>query len=131
MITRIDPTELAPIPGATHVTVATGTRVVHIAGQTGIDANGAIVGPTHAEQSAQAFTNLRTAIEAAGGTLADTAAVTIYIVDYTAEVFDAVVGGALQALGEDFPLTAATLVGVAALWQPGLLIEVTATAVLD
>ena len=131
MITRIDPAALAAIPGAAHVTVATGTRVVHVAGQTGIDADGAIVGPTHAEQSAQAFSNLRTAIEAAGGTLADTAAVTIYIVDYTTEVFDAVVGGALEALGEDFPLTAATLVGVAALWQPGLLIEVTATAVLD
>ena len=131
MITRIDPAELAAIPGATHVTVGTGSRVVHIAGQTGIDAEGAIVGPTHAEQSAQAFRNLRTAIEAAGGTLADTAAVTIYIVDYTTDVFDAVVGGALEALGEDFPLAAATLVGVAALWQPGLVIEVTATAVLD
>jgi enamine deaminase RidA (YjgF/YER057c/UK114 family) len=131
MITRIDPAELAAIPGATHVTVGTGTRIVHIAGQTGIDADGAIVGPTHAEQSAQAFSNLRTAIQAAGGTLADTAAITIYIVDYTTDVFDAVVGGALEALGEDFPLTAATLVGVAALWQPGLLIEVTATAVLD
>lgn len=131
MITHIDPPGLAPIPAATHATVATGTRIIHVSGQTGVDADGAAVGTTHVEQSAQAFRNLRTVIEAAGATLADTTSITIYVAQLDDGVFEAVVDGAFGALGDDSPLTAATLVGVTALWRPDLLVEVSATLLLD
>lgn len=130
-IERIDPPTLAPVPGAAHVTVATGRRIIHISGQTGVDQSGEAVGPSHAEQAAQALSNLRTAVDAAGASLSDVARLTVYVVDYTPDVFESIVGAAIETLGEDYPVTAATLVGVAALWQPGLLVEVDATLVTD
>ena len=53
-IERINSPGLAPVPGATHITVATGARIIHIAGQTGVDRTGAPVGGSHGEQAAQA-----------------------------------------------------------------------------
>lgn len=129
-IERIDPTGLAPIPGAAHITVATGTRLVHISGQTGIGPDGAIVGPTHADQAVQALRNLRLAIEASGGGPTDIARLGLYVVDHSDAAFEAIVGAAIEVFGEDFPITASTLVGVAALWQPGLLVEVDAVLVI-
>ena len=74
--------------------------------------------------------NLRTALEAAGAGLADVARLTIYIVDYTSASLDALMEAAIGEYGEAYPITACTLVGVAALWQPGLLIEIDALAVV-
>ena len=130
-IERLDPEGLAAIPGAAHVTIATGTRIVHIAGQTGVDAEGNLVGETHAEQSVQALRNLRTAIGAAGGTLADVARIGIYVVDISEAAFEALIGAATRVFGDEFPVVASTMVGVAALWQPGLVIEVDAVLVLS
>ena len=42
-----------------------------------------------------------------------------------------VVGGAVEAVGADFPVTAATMIGVAGLIEAGALIEVEAVAVVD
>lgn len=131
-IERIDPPQLAAVPGAAHVTVgavATGTRIIHIAGQTGVDISGAPVGASHGEQAAQALRNLRVAVEAADAALSDVVRLTIYVVDYTPAVFESIVGAAIDVLGEHYPVTAATLIGVTSLWQPGLLVEVDAMLV--
>jgi enamine deaminase RidA (YjgF/YER057c/UK114 family) len=130
-IERIDPPGLAPLPGAAHVTVARGSRIIHISGQTGVDGEGNPVGTTHSEQTRQALINLRTACEAADASLADVAMLHIYVVDYSAEAFDALVTAAIEVYGDDFPITASTLVPVPMLWQPGLLIEIDATIVAD
>ncbi len=130
-IERIDPPGLAPLPGAAHVTVARGSRIIHLSGQTGVDADGNTVGTTHSEQTRQALINLRTACEAAGASLADIAMLHLYVVDYSAEAFDALVTAAIEVYGDDFPITATTLVPVPMLWQPGLLIEIDATIVVD
>ena len=130
-IERIDPPQLAPVPGAAHVTVATGARIIHVAGQPGVDHAGAPVGRSHGEQTAQALRNLRIAVGAANAELSDIARLTIYVVDYTPEVFESIVGAAIEVLGEEYPITAATLVGVAALWQPGLVVEIDAMLVAD
>jgi len=66
-----------------------------------------------------------------GAGLVDIAKFTIYVADYSEHAFEAIVGAAIEEAGEDYPVTASTLVGVAALWQPGLLIEIDATLVLD
>src|SRR5258708_19817335 len=62
---RIDPPGLARIPGSSNVVVATGTRLVCVSGQTGVDEDGKVVGATHLEQARQALANLRTALHAA------------------------------------------------------------------
>ncbi len=130
IIERIDPPSLHPIPGAAHVTVAEGGRIVHVSGQAGRNADGSLAGDTVGEQAVQALRNLRAALEAAGAGLADVARLTIYIVDYTPASLDALMEAAIGEYGEAYPITACTLVGVAALWQPGLLIEIDALAVV-
>ena len=64
MITdRIDPVGLALLPGTVHVTVASGSRLVFVSGQTGVDEHGKVVGNTHYEQAKRAFENLTAALE--------------------------------------------------------------------
>lgn len=131
MITdRLDPTGLATIPGAVNLTIATGTRIIHISGQTGVDAEGKVVGTTHLDQSKRALQNLQVAIEAAGATPADIAKLMIYVVDYDQAALEAIVIAAIEVFGENYPITASTLVGVATLWQPDILIEIDAVAVV-
>ncbi len=131
MITdRIDPPELLRIPEIVNVSIATGTRIIHVSGQTAVDTEGKVVGTTHLDQSRRAFRNLRTALEAAGATLADVAKFNIYVVDYSWEALEALISAAKDVFGEEYPLTAYTLVGVASLWLPDLLVEVDAVAIV-
>src|SRR5262245_23595313 len=113
---RIDPPALATIPGSANVVIATGTRVVCVSGQTGVDADGKVVGTTHLDQARRALENLRVALGAADATEADVAKLTIYVVDYSEAALEALMTAAIEVFGEDYPITASTLVGVAALW---------------
>ena len=131
MITdRIDPPELLKIPEIVNVSIATGTRIIHVSGQTAVDLEGKVVGTTHLDQSRLAFRNLRTALEAAGATLADVAKFNVYVVDYSWDALEGLMAAAKEVFGEPYPLTANTLVGVASLWLPDLLVEVDAVAVV-
>jgi enamine deaminase RidA (YjgF/YER057c/UK114 family) len=131
MITdRINPSGLQEIPGLTHVTVGTGSRLVCISGQTGVDIEGKVAGSTHLDQARQAFANLRTAMGAAGIGPNDVARLNIYVVDYSEDALAAIFTAAFEELGEDVPSPASTLIGVAALWQPDLLIEIDALAIV-
>jgi enamine deaminase RidA (YjgF/YER057c/UK114 family) len=131
MITdRIDPPELLKIPEIVNVSIATGTRIIHVSGQTAVDQAGKVVGATHFDQSRLAFRNLRTALEAAGATVADVAKFNIFVVDYSWDALEAVISAAKDVFGEEYPLTASTLVGVASLWLPDLLVEVDAVAIV-
>ena len=116
------------------VAVATGSRLVFLAGQVARGADGTPVGAGDlAAQVDQALRNVVTAVEAVGGSYADVAKLTIYVVDWTPDKMAALgegVGRTAAATGID-PLKAVTLVGVAALAEPDLLVEIEATAVLD
>jgi enamine deaminase RidA (YjgF/YER057c/UK114 family) len=117
--------------GFSQAVVASGRKTLYVSGQTAWDAQKQIVGgPDLERQARQAFTNVQAVVEAAGGTLADVVALRIYVVDYRPEMA-APVGLALRHFfcGEVKP--ASTWVGVAALADPGFLIEVEATAVFD
>jgi enamine deaminase RidA (YjgF/YER057c/UK114 family) len=129
-VDRLDPPGLLKIPEMANVSIASGTRIVHVSGQTAVDAEGKVVGTTHLEQSRLALENLKTALEAAGATLADVAKFTSYIVDYSWDALEAFMTAAKEVLGEPYPVTANTLVGVSALWLPELLVEVEAVAVV-
>jgi enamine deaminase RidA (YjgF/YER057c/UK114 family) len=131
MITdRINPPGLLAIPEIANVSIATGTRIVHISGQTAVDTAGKVVGGTHLGQSREAWRNLKTALEAAGATINDVAKITIYVVDYSWDAVEALTSAAGEVFGGPPPLTANTLVGVTALWLPELLVEIEAVAVL-
>lgn len=115
------------------VAIATGSRLVFIAGQVARLADGTPVGPADlGAQVEQALVNVNTAIVGVGGTFADVAKLTIYVVDWSPDKMAAFGEGAMRAasrLGVD-PLKPVTLIGVAALAEPDLLVEIEATAVL-
>ena len=115
------------------VAVATGTRTVYLAGQVARTAEGEPVGPGDlAAQVEQAFLNVATGVAAAGGTFDDVAKLTLYVVDWSADKLAALgegVGRAAARLGVD-PVKPVTLISVAGLGEPDLLIEVEAIAVL-
>jgi enamine deaminase RidA (YjgF/YER057c/UK114 family) len=114
--------------------IATGTRTVYLAGQVARDADGAPVGTGDlAAQVEQAFMNVGTALKAVGGSFDDVAKLTIYVVDWSPDKLEALGAGAGRAaarLGVS-PVKPTTLIGVACLAEPDLLVEIEATAVLD
>ncbi len=115
------------------VSIATGSRIVFVAGQVARDADGNQVGAGDlAAQTDQVFRNVATAVEAAGGTFADVAKLTVHVVDWSPEKMAALGEGVMRAAASAHidPLKPITLVCVAALAEPDLLIEVEAVAVL-
>ena len=130
----VDPEGLPKPEPYAQVGVATGARTVYVSGQVARDADGQPVGTGDlAAQAEQAFLNVATALRGVGAEWADVAKLTIYVVDWTPErMADLGVGAgrAAQRLGVD-PRRPTTLIGVAALAEPDLLIEVEAVAVLE
>ena len=129
-IERVNPPSLAKPSGFAHAVIATGGRIVFLAGQTALNADGAIVGDTVVEQFEQALANLLTALAAAGGQPADLASLTVYAVDladYRAHGRE--IGTAWRRLaGRDYPAMAA--IGVSRLWDSAALVEVQGYAVV-
>jgi enamine deaminase RidA (YjgF/YER057c/UK114 family) len=127
---RVNPPGLAPPSGFSHAVVAAGSRTVFLAGQTGMDATGAIVGGGMVAQFEQALANLLAALAAAGGRPDQLAGLTVYLVDmddYRARTRE--VGAVWRRLvGRDYPAMAA--VGVSRLWDTDALVELQGTAVL-
>lgn len=63
----LDPPELAPTPGYTHVVVVTGGRTIYVSGQVALNRSGEVVGEGDLKaQARQVFENLRAALGAAG-----------------------------------------------------------------
>ncbi|MFE0821002.1 RidA family protein [Streptomyces sp. NPDC058794] len=127
---RLNPPELSPPAGFSHAVVATGTRVVFLAGQTALDTDGKVTGDTLPAQFEQALTNLLTALRAAGGTPADLARVTVYATDVAAyRTHAAELGRTWRELaGRDYPAMA--VVEVVRLWDERALVELDGFAVL-
>ncbi|MFC8694558.1 RidA family protein [Streptomyces parvus] len=134
-ITLVNPSGLPEIGAYKQVSVATGTKLVFIAGQVAWDAEGVTVGAGDlAAQVEQCYVNVGTALAAVGGTFEDLAKLTVYVVDWTPEKMPQFMEGVARAsarLGTTTPVPPGTLVGVAALDVPEHLVEVEATAMLD
>ena len=82
-IQRLNPQTLCPTLqyGFSQVVAATGRRLVFISGQTAWDERQQLVGGTDlGTQARQALRNLKHAVDAAGGSLADVASLRIYFV---------------------------------------------------
>lgn len=126
----INPKDLPTPQTYTQVVVASGNRLVFVAGQEPEDIDGKLVGPGDlAAQARQVFSNLGRALAAAGVGPRQVAKITIYVVDYRRDEHLPIIEAARVTLfGDHKPVD--TLLGVAAL-SPGYLVEVDAIAVAD
>ncbi len=116
------------------LSIATGSKLVFMAGQVARDADGNPVGEGDlAAQVEQAYLNIGTGLTAIGGSFDNVAKLTAYVVDWSPDKMALLGEGVTRAaakLGID-PIKPITLLGVAALGEPDMLVEVEATAVLD
>lgn len=114
----------------THVVIATGSRLVFVAGQEPADAQGELVGRGDlAAQARQVFANLGTALSAAGARPDQVTRITIFVAGYTPENIPVIEAARVELFGDHKPTD--TLVGVQTLSDPDFLIEVDAIAVID
>ena len=126
-ITLVNPDGLPAIDAYRQVSIATGSRLVFVAGQVAWDT---AAGDLTA-QVERCYLNVATAL--AGASFSDVAKLTVYVVDWTPDKMPAFLAGVARAaerLGET-PVPPGTLIGVAALDVPEHLVEVEAVAVLD
>lgn len=117
----------APVGPYSNVVATPPGRLVFVAGQVALDANGEIVGEGDiVAQTRQVMENIGAALEAAGATFADVVKITNYITDV--DLFSQMAGVRREYLREPYPVS--TLVEVSALMYPELLIEIECIAVV-
>jgi enamine deaminase RidA (YjgF/YER057c/UK114 family) len=126
------PATLPPPVGYSHVAKVNKGTMIYLAGQVSSDASGKLVGEGNFEaQAEQVFRNVKIAVEAAGGTMADIVKMNIYLV---AEVGQDEVPK-MRAIRDRYvnkeKPPASTLVVVSRLARPGWLIEIEAVAAID
>ena len=128
-LSMLNPPTLPTPSGYSQVVVATGARMVFVAGQVALDSDGSLVSPGDVVgQARQAFANLRAAIEAAGASIDDVTKIIWSVVGYRAELLPELRAARDSVVGRHAP--ASTLVGVSGLAQPQFLVEVEAVAVV-
>ncbi|GLY71524.1 RidA family protein [Amycolatopsis taiwanensis] len=118
-----------------HVAVGTGATHVHVSGQVARQADGTPVAPGDlAGQVAQALRNTAIGLAGAGASFADVLRLTFYVTRWSPEKiggFMAGVEAAAEEIGLQLPMPPASLIGVDYLFEPDVLVEVEATALLD
>ena len=126
----INPKDLPTPATYTQVVVATGSKLVFLAGQEPEDIHGKLVGRGDlATQARQVFGNLGRALAAAGARPEHVTKINIYVVNYKRDECLPIIEQARIALfGDHKP--ADTVLGVATL-SPDYLIEVDAIAIID
>ncbi|MGW7343623.1 RidA family protein [Streptomyces sp. NPDC054854] len=133
-VTLLNPEGLPEIDVYRQVSIATGTKLVFIAGQVAWTADGATVGEGDlAAQVEQCYLNVATALAGVGGSFDDVAKLNVHVVDWTPDKMPQLLDGIARAsarLGVT-PVPPATMLGIAALDVPAHLVEVEAIAVLD
>jgi reactive intermediate/imine deaminase len=102
-------------------------NLLFLAGQTGVNASGQTAAGDFAAQTRQAFANMQTVLEAAGGSLDNLVTMTVFITDM--RYGDEFVRLRGEILKRDFPASA--LIGVSQLAPPNGLLEIQAIAALD
>jgi enamine deaminase RidA (YjgF/YER057c/UK114 family) len=118
-----------------HVAVGTGTKHIHVSGQVARQADGTPVAPGDlAGQVVQALRNTSIGLTGAGASFADVLRLTFYVTGWSPEKitdFMAGVESVADEIGLRLPMPPASLIGVEYLFEPDVLVEVEATALLD
>ncbi|MGA4956489.1 RidA family protein [Streptomyces lavendulocolor] len=133
-ITLVNPVGLPKIDAYHQVSVATGSKLVFIAGQVAWDADGVTVGEGDlAAQAEQCYLNIGTALAGVGASLDNVAKLTVYVAGWSPDKMPLLMEGITRAVAKLGATSAppATLLGVAALDVPEHLVEMEATAVID
>ena len=127
-VKRTNPAPLSKPTGYTHVVEVTGpAKTVYISGQIAFDKDGTIVGAGDMKaQAEQVFKNLQAALDAAGAKFSDVVKMNTFITDMSKA--PAVREVRARYFGETTP--ASTLVQVASLVRPELLLEIEVIAVV-
>lgn len=129
-ITRGDPPNLKNVRKSVYhhyVRVDQPASLIFLSGQLSRDAEGNLVGRGDmAEQTRQCIRNMRTVLEAAGGTLEDIVSTTVYTTDM--REFQQIVKARTEFFLTGLPTS--TMVEVNHLSEPGLLVEIQAVAAL-
>lgn len=130
---RSNPTEIktalptppaVPAPALGSQAIRVG-RALYVTGQLGVDSTGALVGSDLRTQAERAFANLGAVLQAAGATLRDVSALTIYVVNYRPADLETIRIAGAAYFGANAPV--ATVVGVQSLGRDGALISIGAT----
>jgi len=129
--TIINPASFVKPSGYSNAIMAEGGRVLFLAGQTGMDASGAIAHPHDLlAQFNKALENIKVVIEEAGGAMSDIVKLTLFVTDkvaYKANLKP--IGAAYRSFfGQYYP--AMTLVEVKSLFDDEALIEIEGVAVI-
>ena len=128
----IQPAGLARPSGYSYGVVTDGGRLLHLAGQTGMDASGRIVHPGDiVAQFGLALENLRLVVAAAGGEMSAIVKFTIFVTDKVAyrDNLERVGVRYRSVMSNHYP--AMTLVEVKSLFDDAALVEIEGVAVLD
>ena len=125
---HVNPPTLSTPTGYTHIVAPQRGRLVFIAGQVAADKSGTVVGKGDFKaQTKQVFDNLKAAVEAAGGTMADVAKINVYVTDLSQIA-------AMREIRQQFFTSnppASTLIQVVSLARPEYLIEIEAIVAVD
>jgi enamine deaminase RidA (YjgF/YER057c/UK114 family) len=125
----LNPSELQPARGFSHVAIGRGSRVVHVAGQVPVEPDFTLVGEGDlAAQTRAAMRNLGRALEAAGAGWDDVVRRTVYT---TRPTDHQTIRQAMEEVVGDREHPPQSIVGVTGLASERFLIEIEATAVLD
>lgn len=114
--------------------VATGTRQVHVAGQVAHTRDDSSIPPDLAGQVSQALRNVAHGLAGAGAGFRDVVRLTVYVTDWHPDKivdFMAGVEAVAEEIGLPVPMPPASLIGVEILFEPDVLVEIEAIAVLD
>ena len=118
----VNPTQIHPPPGYSHIAKATGARLAFVAGQASIDREFNIVGVGDLEaQTHQVMTNLNHALDELEATWEDVVRAAVYTTE-PAE-YETIGRAMTEGMGGAVP-PAQVLVGITSLALPELLIEI-------
>lgn len=136
-VTLLNPAGLATPPDLyKHMSIATGSKMVFLAGQVAVDAEGRLVGEGDlAAQIEQCYANIGAALAEIGSSFDDVVKMTLYVVDWSPDKWSQLESGINRGFAKAGAGPAArppgSMIGVATLDVPEHLVEVEAIAVID
>jgi enamine deaminase RidA (YjgF/YER057c/UK114 family) len=124
----VNPASMSTPTGYSYAVKKSGTPVF-IAGQVALDGAGKVVGEGDAAaQAEQVYQNLKTVVEACGGTLADIVKLNVYTTDLS---YRPAIAAARQKHFSDGQFPASTFVVISSLASPQFLVEIEAVAMIE
>ena len=128
-IRRINPPELGTPPGYSQIVDVSAGRIIFIAGQTALDADGKLAGKgDFTMQAEQVFRNLGIALQAVGCTAAQLVKLTVFLIDISNLTLYREARNRFFASVAPSAAPAITLVEVSKLYGPDFMIEIEAIA---